>query len=118
MFHKSVSPGGITFENFIRIIPYSGLLCTVNVTGNELLTIIKNVQIGKNSFHPTSGLRQYVKINEQGKKEIINVEIYDYKNDINEIVKDLFPFFHNHIIVIHHAIITYIIFTFSSFLFS
>ena len=88
MFHKSVSPGGITFDNFIRIIPYSGLLCTVNVTGNELLTIIKNVQIGKNSFHPTSGLRQYVKINEQGKKEIINVEIYDYKNDINQIKKD------------------------------
>ena len=88
MFHKSVSPGGITFDNFIKIIPYSGLLCTTNITGSELIEIIKNVQIGKNSFHPTSGLRQYVKINSEGKKEIINVEIYDENNIINKIVKD------------------------------
>ena len=88
MFSKSVSPGGITFDNFIKIIPYSGLLCTTNITGNELLEIIKNVQIRKNSFHPTSGLRQYIKINSEGKKEIINIEIYDENNIINKIVKD------------------------------
>ena len=88
MFSKSVSSGGITFDNFIKIIPYSGLLCTTNITGSELINIIKNVQVGKNSFHPTSGLRQYVQINTEGKKEIINVEIYDENNVINKIVKD------------------------------
>jgi hypothetical protein len=57
----------------------------VNITGYELIQIIKIVQKGKNSFHPTSGLRQYVKINKQGIKEILNVEIYDKKNNINKI---------------------------------
>ena len=85
MFQKSVSPGGISYYDFMKIIPYSGLLCTVNITGYELIQIIKIVQKGKNSFHPTSGLRQYVKINKQGIKEILNVEIYDKKNNINKI---------------------------------
>lgn len=85
MFIQSVSPGGISYENFMEIIPYSGLLCTVNITGNELIQIIKTVQKGKNSFHPTSGLRQFVKFKKQGIKEILNVEIYDKNNIINKI---------------------------------
>ena len=88
MFQKAVSPGGITYDNFIKIIPYSGLLCTVNITGEELINIIKTVQIGKNSYHPTSGLKQYIKINKEGKKEIIKVEIYDKNNKINKIDKN------------------------------
>ena len=88
MFHQSVSPGGISFHNFMKIIPYSGLLCTVNITGNELINIIKKVQTGNNSFHPTSGLRQYIKINKEGKKEIIDIEIYDNNNKINKIDKN------------------------------
>ena len=85
MFHQSVSPGGISYDNFIKIIPYSGLLCTVNVTGNEIINIIKRVQIGENSYHPTSGLKQYIKINNEGKKEVINVEIYDKEKKLNKI---------------------------------
>jgi len=85
MFHKSVSPGDIAYDNFIKIIPYSGLLCTVDITGNELITIIKKSQIGKISYNPTSGLKQYIKINKEGKKEIINVEIYDKENRIQKI---------------------------------
>ena len=88
MFQKAVSPGGITYDNFVKIIPYSGLLCTVNITGEELINIIKTVQIGKNSYHPTSGLKQYIKINKEGKKEIIKVEIYDKNNKINKIDKN------------------------------
>ena len=88
MFHQSVSPGGITYDNFIKIIPYSGSLCTVNVTGNEIIKIIKIVQIGENSYHPTSGLKQYIKIDNEGNKEVINVEIYDKENKLNKIDKN------------------------------
>ena len=88
MFIKSVTPGGITYENFMKIIPYSGLLCTINITGEEIIKIIKNVQIGENAFHPTSGLKQYIKINNEGKKEILNVEIYDKNNKANKIDKN------------------------------
>ena len=88
MFHQSVSPGGITYDNFIKIIPYSGSLCTVNVTGNEIINIIKIVQVGENSYHPTSGLKQYIKIDNEGNKEVINVEIYDKENKLNKIDKN------------------------------
>ena len=77
MFWEPVHPGKITYDDFMKIIPYSGELCTTEVTGEELITIIKNVQIGKNAFQPTSGLKQTIKINSSGKKEVINVEIYE-----------------------------------------
>ena len=85
MFISPVPPGGVTYENFMKIIPYSGLLCTVNLTGGDILGMIKKVQSGENAFHPTSGLKQYVKINKEGKKEILNVEIYDKDNKPNKI---------------------------------
>ena len=47
--------------------------------------MIKKVQTGENAFHPTSGLKQYIKINKEGKKEILNVEIYDKENKANKI---------------------------------
>ena len=77
MFWHSVSPGKITFDEFMKIIPYSGELCITEVTGEELITIIKNVQIGKYIFQPTSGLKQTIKNIDSGKnKKVINVEIY------------------------------------------
>lgn len=78
MFWHSVRPGTITFDDFMKIIPYSGELCVTEVTGEELITIIKIVQIGKFAFQPTSGLKQTIRKSEiDGKKEVINIEIYE-----------------------------------------
>ena len=77
MFWHSVHPGKVTFDEFMKIIPYSGELCITEVTGEELITIIKNVQTGKYTFQPTSGLKQTIKITDSGKKkEVLNVEIF------------------------------------------
>ena len=76
-FLHYVHPGNYTYEDYMKIIPYSGKLCVTEVSGEELITIIKNAQIGKYIFQPTSGLRQTIKINDSGKNEVINVEIYE-----------------------------------------
>ena len=87
MFSHSVHPGKLTFHDFMKIIPYSGELCVTEVSGEELIKIIKNVQIGKYAFQPTSGLRQTIKISESGKKEVVNVEIYENGKTV-KIIKD------------------------------
>ena len=87
MFHRSVHPGKITFDEFMRIIPYSGELCTTEVTGEELITIIKSVQTGKYAFQPTSGLKQTIKITNSLQKEVIGVEIYENGKPV-PIIKD------------------------------
>ena len=78
MFLDYVHPGKYTYDDFMKIIPYSGELCVTEVTGEELINIIKAVQIGKYAFQPTSGIRQTIKISDSGKKkEVIKVEIYE-----------------------------------------
>ena len=77
MFCHSVHPGKITYDEFMKIIPYTGELCVTEITGEELITIIKNVQVGKYAFQPSSGLRQTIKKNNtNGENEIINIELY------------------------------------------
>ena len=76
MFCNPVHPGKITYDYFMKIIPYPGELCVTEVTGEELITIIENVQTGQYAFQPTSGLKQAIKINDSGKKEVVNVKIY------------------------------------------
>ena len=76
MFWHPVHPGKTTFEEFMKIIPYSGELCVTEVTGEELIKIVEKVQTGKYTFQPTSGLKQTIKISSSGKKEVVNIEIY------------------------------------------
>ena len=78
MFTFPAKPGKVTFDEFMKIIPYSGEICTTEVTGKELINIIKIVQMGHFAFQPTSGLKQTIKIDDYGnKKEVLNVEIYE-----------------------------------------
>ena len=48
-----------------------------------MLTIITNVQIGKYSYYPTSGLKQVVQIDKKGKRKIVDVKIYMEGNITN-----------------------------------
>ena len=57
-------------------MPYLDKICTVNITGEELKKIVGTVQsVGKN-FYPSSNLKQSLKIGQDGKKEIVNIELY------------------------------------------
>ena len=47
--------------------------------------MIKAVQKGKRGFQPTSGLKQFVKVNSNKEKEIVDVKLYNYKNEVEEI---------------------------------
>ena len=79
IFHKKISQEGyISYDNFIKLIPYSGELCTFNITGEELITIIKKVQKDPEFIHPFSGLKIFYKNN-----TIFDIKIYnkDYKEE-------------------------------------
>ena len=76
MFQYSISPGKLSMLDFIKLMPHENYLCTTELTGGELIKMIKTVQNSKRGYHPTSGLKQYIKIKNNGIKEVINVQIY------------------------------------------
>ena len=83
MFANGISPGDLSIVDFIKIFPYDKYLCTTELTGKELIKIIKVVQVGKRGFYPSSGLKQTIKIkNDTGNitKEVVNVQMYKNGN--------------------------------------
>ena len=85
MFHNYLSPGYLSILDFIRIMPRENYLCVTEIAGKELKRIIIEIQKGQRGFQPTSGLKQYVKINSSNEKEIIDVKLYNKKNEVEEI---------------------------------
>ena len=76
MFKNEILPGTLNQIDIMNMIHEEEKLCITEVTGAELLTIIRNVQIGENSFQATSGLMQTIKMNKIGKKRVIDVKLY------------------------------------------
>ena len=86
MFQNYLSPGYLSILDFIKLIPHENHICVTEIKGREIKKMIKAVQKGERGFQPTSGLKQFVKINKKtNKKEIIDVKLYDEKNNIEEI---------------------------------
>ena len=76
IFPEELVPSTMTREDFYNQMPYLDKICTVNVTGEELKKIVGTVQsVGKN-FYPSSNLKQSIKIDKDGNKEIIKIELY------------------------------------------
>ena len=76
IFPEELVPSTLTREDFYNQMPYLDKICTVDVTGEELKKIVSTVQsVGKN-FYPSSNLKQSLKIDKDGKKEMVNVELY------------------------------------------
>ena len=82
MFQNEVYPGVLTLFDFIKLMPYENYICITEITGNEIFKMIKTVQNGKRGYQPTSGLKQFIKI-KNGKKEVIDVQIYKNGKAIN-----------------------------------
>ena len=76
IFPEELVPCTLTREDFYNQMPYLDKICIVNITGEELKKIVGTVQsVGKN-FYPSSNLKQSLKIGQDGKKEIVNIELY------------------------------------------
>ena len=76
IFPEELVPCTLTREDFYNQMPYLDKICTLDVTGEELKKIVGTVQsVGKN-FYPSSNLKQSLKINKDGKKEMVNIELY------------------------------------------
>ena len=76
MFKNEILPGTLNQIDIMNMIHEEEKLCITEVTGEELLTIIRNVQIGEHSFQATSGLMQTIKMKKNGEKKVIDVKLY------------------------------------------
>ena len=84
MFRNEITPGSMSYIDITNMIYQSERLCMMEITGSELLTIIKTVQCGKFSYYPTSGLKQYISIDKTGKRRVTDVKIFtEVNNTIN-----------------------------------
>ena len=76
MFKSEILPGTLSHIDIMNMIHEEEKLCITEITGEELLTIIKKVQTGAHAFQATSGLMQTIKIKKSGKKKVIDVKLY------------------------------------------
>ena len=75
IFPEELIPGTLTRADFYNQMPYLDRICTVNLTGIEVKKIINTVQAFGKYFYPTSKLRQTIKIDKSGNKNLTNLEI-------------------------------------------
>ena len=76
IFPEELVPSTLTRADFYNQMPYLDKICTVELTGEELKKIVGTVQSLGKGFYPSSQLKQTIKIDKNGKKEITNIEIY------------------------------------------
>ena len=76
MFKNEILPGILSHIDIMNMIHENEKLCVTEITGEELITIIKNVQIGEHSFQATSGLKQVIEIDKKGDKKVVDVKLY------------------------------------------
>ena len=88
MFKNEILPGTLSQIDIMNMIHESEKLCITEVTGEELITIIKNVQIGEHAYQATSGLVQTIKIKNNGKKKVIDIKLYSNDGNIVPIDKN------------------------------
>ena len=89
MIQNQLSPGYLTIFDFMKLIPHQYYLCTTIIKGSAIKKLIKTVQINEKGFLPTSGLKQFIKINDKNnKKEVVDIKLYSDENKVVEIEND------------------------------
>jgi len=76
IFPEQLVPSTLTRADFYNQMPYLDKICTVDVTGEELKKIVSTVQSVGKYFYPSSNLKQTIKIDKSGKKEVTDIQIY------------------------------------------
>ena len=76
IFPEALVPCTLTREDFYNQMPYLDKICTIEVTGEELKKIVGTVQSVGKSYYPSSSLKQTIKIDDSGNKNVTNIEIY------------------------------------------
>ena len=76
IFPEQLVPSTLTRADFYNQMPYLDKICTIDVTGEELKKIVSTVQSVGKYFYPSSNLKQTIKIDKSGKKEVTDIQIY------------------------------------------
>ena len=70
------SMGKLTKADIFSMMPYEDYFCTVSITGADLKFILNIVQVGERGYYATSGLKQIIKVSEDGKKKFHNASLW------------------------------------------
>ena len=83
-FRNSWNPGIISIANIYGMSPFENRVVSFEMTGKEVKMMLKEIQGGRYSFYPTSGLKLVV--SKKPKKSLISAKLYDgvYERDIIE----------------------------------
>ena len=88
MFKNEILPGYLSHIDIMNMIHENEKLCITEVTGEELITIIKNVQTGEHAYQATSGLRQTITIYNNGIKNVTDIKLYTNDGNVVPINKN------------------------------
>ena len=70
------SMGKLTKADIFSMMPYEDYFCTTSITGADLKFILNIVQVGERGYYATSGLKQIIKVSEDGTKEFLEASLW------------------------------------------
>lgn len=70
-------PGVLQYQHFYNMFPFSNRLISFEMTGHELIKTLEILQSGKKGFYPTKKLKQHIRVNKDGSRELINATFID-----------------------------------------
>lgn len=66
--------GLLTYGDVFRAFPFDNIVVTADLSGEDLITLLKAIQSGNKGFYPTAGVRQIVSLNPRA---LLSVSLID-----------------------------------------
>jgi 5'-nucleotidase len=77
-FRTTWVPGIIQYQHFYNMFPFTNIIVSVEMTGQELIDTLTVIQSGTKAFYPTYGLSQLVSLSKAtGTRKFISAKLYD-----------------------------------------
>jgi 2',3'-cyclic-nucleotide 2'-phosphodiesterase (5'-nucleotidase family) len=76
-FRTTWVPGIIQYQHFHNMFPFSNIINSFDMTGQELINTLTVLQSGVKGFYPTYGLSQVVSLSSAGARRFISAKLYN-----------------------------------------
>lgn len=76
-FRSTWIPGVLQEQHFYNMFPFTNIINSFDMTGQELINTLSVIQTAAKGFYPTYGLSQTVTLDLSGNKRLRNVTLYN-----------------------------------------